>query len=121
MPSIVFSQVSFSWRDEHPLFTALSFTAGPGRTGLVAPNGAGKSTVLRLAAGELVPAAGSVSTDGTVGYLSQTLPLLDDRTHRTVADLIGIAGVLAALEALTGGDSRDEVFAAIGDDWDVEE
>ena len=118
MPSIVFSHVSFSWPDETPLFTDLSFAAGPGRTGLIAPNGAGKSTVLRLAAGELVPAAGSVSADGTVGYLSQTLPLLDDRT---VADLLGIADVLAALEALTAGDTRDEVFTAIGDDWDVEE
>ncbi len=118
MSSIVFSHVSFSWPDETPLFTDLSFTAGPGRTGLVAPNGAGKSTVLRLAAGELAPAAGKVSIDGTVGYLSQTLPLLGDRC---VADLLGIADVLAALEALTGGDSREEVFATIGDEWDVEE
>ncbi|MCG7596993.1 ABC-F family ATP-binding cassette domain-containing protein [Mycobacterium sp. PSTR-4-N] len=121
MPSIVFSHVSFAWPDETPLFTDLSFTVGPGRTGLVAPNGAGKSTVLRLAAGELHPAAGSVSTVGTVGYLPQTLPLLHDRTDGTVAELLGIADVLAALDALTAGDSRDEVFTAIGDDWDVEE
>ncbi|TRW79330.1 ABC-F family ATP-binding cassette domain-containing protein [Mycolicibacterium sp. 018/SC-01/001] len=118
MPSVVLSHVSFAWPDETPLFTDLSFTAGPGRTGLVAPNGAGKSTVLRLAAGELAPTAGSVSVDGAVGYLSQTLPLLDGRT---VADLLGIADVLTALDALTGGDSREEVFAVIGDDWDVED
>lgn len=121
MPSIVFSHVSFSWPDETPLFTDLSFTVGPGRTGLVAPNGAGKSTVLRLAAGDIAPTAGSVSADGTVGHLSQTLPLLDGRADRTVADLLGIADVLTALDALTDGDSRDEVFTAIGDDWDVED
>ncbi|MEW5808425.1 MAG: ABC-F family ATP-binding cassette domain-containing protein [Actinomycetota bacterium] len=121
MPSIVFSHASFAWPDEIPLFSELSFTAGPGRTGLVAANGAGKSTLLRLAAGELTPTAGSVTVDGSVGYLSQTLPLLDDRIDRSVADLLGIADTLAALQALTSGDTRDEVFTAIGEDWDVEE
>ena len=46
MSSIVCSNLSFSWPDDTPLFTDLSFTVGDGRTGLVAPNGAGKSTLL---------------------------------------------------------------------------
>ena len=56
--SIVCSHLSFSWPDDTPVFQDLSFTVGPGRTGLVAPNGAGKSTLLRLIAGELQPRAG---------------------------------------------------------------
>ena len=35
--AIVFSNLSFSWPDETPLFQDLSFTVGDGRTGLVAP------------------------------------------------------------------------------------
>jgi hypothetical protein len=35
--------------------------------------------------------------------------------------VLGIAGILAALDALAGGDAGDEVFAAIGDEWDVED
>jgi hypothetical protein len=31
MPSVTFSQLSFSWPDDTPLFTDLSFTAGAGR------------------------------------------------------------------------------------------
>ncbi|MFB1297718.1 ABC-F family ATP-binding cassette domain-containing protein [Mycobacterium sp. pW049] len=118
MPSITCTHLSFSWPDDTTLFTDLSFTAGPGRTGLVAPNGAGKSALLRLIAGELQPADGAVTVDGVIGYLPQTLPLLDDRE---VAEVLGIAAVIAALNALAAGDSSEEVFSAIGDDWDVEE
>ena len=118
MSSIVCSNLSFSWPDDTPLFTDLSFTVGDGRTGLVAPNGAGKSTLLKLIAGEYRPTSGSVTVDGTVGYLPQTLPFVADRT---VADVLGVAPVLDALKALDAGDAGEDVFAAIGDDWDIEE
>jgi ATPase subunit of ABC transporter with duplicated ATPase domains len=118
MSSIVCSNLSFSWPDDTPLFTGLSFTVGDGRTGLVAPNGAGKSTLLKLIAGEYPPSAGTITVDGTVGYLPQTLPLVADRS---VADVLGVAPVLDALTALAAGDAGEDVFAAIGDDWDIEE
>ncbi|SEH69233.1 ATPase components of ABC transporters with duplicated ATPase domains [Mycolicibacterium rutilum] len=118
MSSIVVSQLSFSWPDDTPLFDGLTFTVGDGRTGLVAPNGAGKSALLRLIAGELRPTAGTVVVDGTLGYLPQSLPY---DAHRSVAEILGIAAVVDALNALADGDTRDEVFTAIGDDWDVEE
>jgi len=116
--AIVCSNLSFSWPGETPLFEELSFTIGEGHTGLVAPNGAGKSTLLRLIAGEYRPTAGSVSVDGTLGYLPQTLPF---DAARSVAEVLRVAPVLDALDALAGGDASDAVFAAIGDDWDVEE
>jgi ATPase subunit of ABC transporter with duplicated ATPase domains len=118
MSSIVCSNLSFSWPDDTPLFTDLSFTVGQGRTGLVAPNGAGKSTLLKLIAGEHQPIAGAITIDGTVGYLPQTLPFVADRS---VADVLGVAEVLEALKALEDGDAGEDVFAAIGDDWDIEE
>ena len=48
---VISSNLSFSWPDDTPVFQELSFTAGGGRTGLVAPKGAGKSTLLKLIAG----------------------------------------------------------------------
>ena len=118
MSSITCSALSFAFADGTPLFTDLSFTVGDGRTGLVAPNGAGKSTLLALIVGERRPSAGSISVDGTTAYLPQTLPFVADRT---VAEVLGIASVVDALDALARGEAGDDVFDTIGDDWDVEE
>jgi ATPase subunit of ABC transporter with duplicated ATPase domains len=115
---IVCSNLSFSWPDDTPVFRELSFTVGAGRTGIVAPNGAGKSTLLRLVAGELRPTGGSVTVDGVLGYLPQTLPLVGDLT---VAEVLGIAPVLGALDAIESGDASEEHFTTIGNDWDIEE
>ncbi len=119
--SIVSSHLSFGWPDGTPLFADLTFTVPGGRTGLVAPNGAGKSTLLKLIAGEYRSTAGTVTVDGTLGYLPQTLPFSGFGADRTVADVLGVAPVIAALDALAAGDASEDVFAAIGDDWDVEE
>lgn len=118
MSSITCSALSFAFADGTPLFTDLSFTLGEGRTGLVAPNGAGKSTLLQLIVGDRKPTGGSISVDGSVAYLPQTLPFTTDKT---VAEVLGIAHVIDALNALADGDAGDDVFAAIDDDWDVEE
>ncbi|MFD9425609.1 MULTISPECIES: ribosomal protection-like ABC-F family protein [unclassified Streptomyces] len=116
--AIICSNLSFAWPDDTPVFTDLSFTVTTGRTGLVAPNGSGKSTLLKLIAGELGPTTGSVSVNGTLGYLPQSLPLTG---NLTVAEVLGIAAVIRALDAVESGDVSEEHFATIGDDWDIEE
>jgi ATPase subunit of ABC transporter with duplicated ATPase domains len=115
---IVCTNLSFSWPDDTPVFQDLSFTVGAGRTGLVAPNGAGKSTLLKLIAGEYPPGGGTVSVQGVLGYLPQTLPLAGDLT---VAEVLGIAPVIGALDAIESGDASEEHFTTIGNDWDIEE
>lgn len=115
---IICSHLSFSWPDDTPVFADLSVTVPGGRTGLVAPNGAGKSTLLRLIAGDLIPGGGAVSVDGVLGYLPQSLPLTGDMS---VAEVLGIAPVLAALAAVESGDAAEAHFTTIGADWDIEE
>ncbi|MFE4328404.1 ribosomal protection-like ABC-F family protein [Streptomyces sp. NPDC056831] len=116
--SIVCSDLSFTWPDDTPVFQDLSFTVGSGSTGLVAPNGTGKSTLLKLIAGELRPGNGSVSVAGTLGYLPQSLPLTGDLT---VAEVLGIAAIIQAIDAVESGDVDEKHFTTIGDDWDIEE
>ncbi|GED90441.1 ribosomal protection-like ABC-F family protein [Streptomyces sp. 6-11-2] len=116
--SVVCSNLSFTWPDDTPLFQDLSFTIGSGRTGLVAPNGAGKSTLLKLIAGELRPGTGSVSVAGTLGYLPQSLPLTGDLT---VAEVLDVAAIIQAIDAVESGDVDEKHFTTIGDDWDIEE
>ncbi|QES45043.1 ABC transporter [Streptomyces venezuelae] len=116
--AITCSNLSFAWPDDTPVLSDLSFTLTSGRTGLVAPNGSGKSTLLKLIAGELRPATGSVSVNGTLGHLPQSLPLTGTLT---VAEVLGVAPVIQALNAVESGDVSEEHFTTIGDDWDIEE
>ncbi|MFH8727805.1 ABC-F family ATP-binding cassette domain-containing protein [Streptomyces termitum] len=116
--AVVCSHLSFAWPDDTPVFHDLSFTVPTGRTGLVAPNGSGKSTLLKLIAGELKPSTGTVLVEGTLGYLPQSLPLTG---NLTVAEVLGVADVIRALDAVESGDVDEKHFATIGDDWDIEE
>ncbi|MFG2115355.1 ABC-F family ATP-binding cassette domain-containing protein [Streptomyces sp. NPDC048718] len=112
------TNLSFSWPDGTKVLDDFRLTIGPGRTGLVGLNGAGKSTLLKLLAGDLVPAAGTVRAAGDIGYLPQNL-VLD--TGLRVGEVLGIERIRAALHAIESGDTAEEHFAAVGDDWDVEE
>ncbi|GAB2508250.1 ABC-F family ATP-binding cassette domain-containing protein [Nocardia heshunensis] len=118
MPSaITLQNLSFEWPDGTVALSGLNGTLSTGRTGLVGCNGAGKSTLLRLIAGALTPTSGRIETTGAVGYLPQTLTL---GREATIAQLLGIAGRLAALRAIESGETADEHFETIGDDWDIE-
>ncbi|WP_062213224.1 ABC-F family ATP-binding cassette domain-containing protein [Streptomyces sp. NBRC 109706] len=111
-------RLTFDWPDGSRLFDGLDLAIGPGRTGLIGLNGTGKSTLLKLIAGELAPLSGSVRVEGEIGYLAQHLPL---DTALRVDQVLGIDRTRAALHAIEGGDAAEEHFAAVGDDWDIEE
>ena len=54
------------------LMENVSFRVGPGdKVGLVGRNGAGKTTLTKVLAGDVLPAAGSVTNTGELGYLPQ--------------------------------------------------
>ena len=61
---------------DRTILDGIDWSIGPGaRIGLVGVNGTGKTSVLRLLAGELRPAAGTIKRGTTlqIGYLSQAL------------------------------------------------
>ncbi|MEU4492474.1 ATP-binding cassette domain-containing protein [Streptomyces sp. NBC_00210] len=115
---ITCSSLSFAWPDGTGVFDDFQLAVGPGRTGLIGLNGSGKSTLLKLIAGELTPTGGAVRIAGEVGALPQNL-VLD--TALRVDEVLGIAATRAALHAIEAGDPGEQHFAAVGDDWDVEE
>ncbi|WP_165988790.1 ABC-F family ATP-binding cassette domain-containing protein [Streptomyces sp. YIM 98790] len=116
--SVACHGLSFAWPDGTPVLDGLDLAVGPGRTGLIGANGTGKSTLLRIIAGELTPAAGTVRVAGETGYLPQNHTL--DTALRT-DQVLGIDRIRTALHAIEAGDCREEHFTAVGDDWDIEE
>ena len=116
--SVSLSSLSFVWPDGTIALRDITAAFGPGRTGLIGRNGSGKSTLLRLIAGELAPSAGAVTATARVDVLPQALSLGVDAT---VAELLGIAEVVAAVRAVLAGGTSDALYERIGDEWDIEE
>jgi ATPase subunit of ABC transporter with duplicated ATPase domains len=108
------------WRTpaNDPVLDNISVTLGRDRAGLVGANGAGKTTLARILAGQLAPAAGSVSRSGAVAYLPQDFKLL---AGQTVAEALGVQERLAALHRLTAGHGTGADLALLDDDWSLEE
>ncbi|MGW5382832.1 ABC-F family ATP-binding cassette domain-containing protein [Nocardia sp. NPDC003963] len=118
MADISFSDLTFTWPDGTPVFDGLDAVLGPGHIGLVGANGAGKSTVLRLIARDLVPARGSITVTGELGYLRQDLGLAAG--HR-VDEVLGIDEIRKALHRIESGGGTDTDFEVVGTHWDIEE
>jgi len=117
IPSITLDRVSFTWPDGSVALRDVSGAFNPGRTGLVGRNGSGKSTLLRLIAGDLLPTSGHIAAASHIASLPQQLTL---GTVRPVAELLGVAEKLAAVQAIEQGDIDERHFDVIGDDWDIE-
>ena len=115
MPSITLSGLAATTADGRTLFANLDLNFDGGRTGLVGRNGVGKTTLLEIVAGRLPPHAGTVSTTGTLGVLTQTVQVAPDET---LADLMGVTGALDVLRrAEEGQATADELASA---DWTLE-
>ncbi|MFD4535675.1 ABC-F family ATP-binding cassette domain-containing protein [Kitasatospora sp. NPDC058397] len=82
------------------LLSDITVHIAPGdRIGLVGRNGAGKTTLLATLAGQLPPAAGTVTRTGPVGYLPQDSRAADPSA--TVTDrILSARGLATAVHAL---------------------
>ena len=87
MGHIEVAHVSHVLPDGRVLLDDVSFRVGDGMVAaLVGPNGAGKTTLMRLAAGDLAPQSGSVSSSGGIGVMRQFIGGIRDDS--TVRDLL---------------------------------
>ncbi|MDO9335597.1 MAG: ABC-F family ATP-binding cassette domain-containing protein [Caulobacter sp.] len=109
---ITLDAVSAATPDGRPLFDNLTLAIGRERTGLVGRNGVGKTTLLRIIAGEMPPRAGTVSVDGRLAVLRQSL---QPSPGSTLAGLLGVETALARLARIEAGEGSEADFADA--DW----
>ncbi|TWB93623.1 ATPase subunit of ABC transporter with duplicated ATPase domains [Bradyrhizobium macuxiense] len=116
MPAaITLSHLTLSAPDGRVLLSNIDLSFGPERTGLVGRNGVGKTTLLGLIAGRQPPRAGTVSVQGRVAMLNQTVQVNPDER---VIDLFGARRTLAALRRAEQGLATAEELADI--DWTLD-
>lgn len=117
--SIIIKDLSYTHTDKEVLFSNLNLIINSGeKTALTGNNGCGKSTLMRILAGEAAPSAGSVHCSGHLYYVPQHFGQYDGRT---VAQVLGIDRKLTALHAILNGDTAEEHFARLDNDWNIEE
>ncbi|MFF0411252.1 ABC-F family ATP-binding cassette domain-containing protein [Kitasatospora sp. NPDC004745] len=86
------------------LLSDVTLHVAPGdRIGLVGRNGAGKTTLLATLAGQLPPAAGTVTRTGAVGYLPQD-PRAADPASTVTDRILSARGLDTAVRTLRGAE-----------------
>jgi ATPase subunit of ABC transporter with duplicated ATPase domains len=87
------------------LITDVDLRIAPGdKVGLVGRNGAGKTTLTKVLAGQALPAAGSVTSSGEVGYLPQD-PRTGDLEVTARDRILGARGLDTAITALRNAEA----------------
>lgn len=116
---ISIQQISYIHPDKEILFSDLNFSIRKGqRLGLVGNNGCGKSTLLQIIAGQLSPSSGTVVRPDDIYYIPQHFGQYDSLT---IAQALRIDQKQQALQAILAGDTSNENFRILNDDWNIEE
>lgn len=113
--SIALFNLTWAAPDCLPLFSNVTLSFGPIRTGLVGRNGVGKSTILKLITGQLSPRAGTVTVNGRLGVMRQTVQV---DPNETIADLFGVSAAIDSLRRIEQGEATEDELADA--DWTLE-
>ena len=99
--------------DGRVLFDDVSFRVADGsNSALIGANGTGKTTLLRIIAGDLAPAHGTISSRGGVGVMRQFIGSIRDAS--TVRDLLVAVAPLAIRDARRALDDAEREPSAHG-------
>lgn len=118
---IVLSLQNISYRhpDKDVLFDDISLVINShDKIALTGNNGLGKSTLLKIMAGILLPAHGTVKAGSVPYYVPQHYGRFDGDT---VARALRVEEKLIALKAILDGQVTDANLAQLDDDWGIEE
>lgn len=116
---LILQHITYAHPNKDLLFEDISLSVGSqDKIALVGNNGTGKSTLLKLMAGRLQPLSGTITAMGQPYYVPQLLGQYDDHT---IAQALGISEKLEALHAILSGNTDEQYFTLLHDDWTIEE
>lgn len=116
---LILQGITYTHPNRDLLFDNLNVTINQqDKIALIGNNGTGKSTLLKIMAGELLPANGTLKTDSKPYYVPQ---IFGQYNELTVAQALQIEDKLNALKEILEGNMTDNNLALLNDDWTIEE
>lgn len=116
---LILQNISYLHPNKSRLFDELHLTVNTHeKIALIGHNGSGKSTLLKIIAGELPPSTGQRMVQATPYYIPQVVGQFN---HLTVAEALGVAEKLTALQEILAGNVTEENLLVLDDDWTLEE
>lgn len=116
---LILQSISYAHPNKDVLFDGISLSVGKHqKAALIGNNGTGKSTLLKIIAGILPPAGGSVKADARPYYIPQIFGQFNDLT---VAEALRISDKLKALRSILEGEVSETNMTLLNDDWTIEE
>ncbi|MCP9879918.1 ABC transporter ATP-binding protein [Cyanobium sp. A1C-AMD] len=114
---VIFDNVSFSYREDDPILTDLSFRIAPGEhVALVGPTGSGKTTVIRLLCRLYEPQRGRILLDG-IDIRQLPIPTLRQRLGVVLQDTFLFSGNVAdnlRLDAPISSEDLHQICTELG-------
>jgi ATPase subunit of ABC transporter with duplicated ATPase domains len=116
---LILQNVSYTHPSKDLLFSDINLTVNNHeKTALIGNNGTGKSTLLKIMAGELQPSTGQISVEAEPYYVPQVFGQFN---HLTIAQALRIEDKLNALKEILNGNTSEENFNLLNDDWTIED
>ncbi|MBZ4190328.1 ribosomal protection-like ABC-F family protein [Niabella beijingensis] len=116
---LILQNLSYTHPDKEILFSNVHLNVNPhDKIALIGNNGAGKSTLLKMIAGRLPASGGQIITAAVPCYIPQ---VFGQYNHYTIAQALGVEQKRTALRAILNGDTSEEHFTVLDDDWTIEE
>lgn len=116
---LTLQNISYTHPNKDLLFSDINLTVNNHeKTALIGNNGVGKSTLLKIIAKELQPSNGQISVETEPYYVPQ---IFGQFNHLTIAQALQIEDKLNALKAILDGNTSEENFNLLNDDWTIED
>src|SRR5574344_804979 len=116
---LILQNISYTHPSKDLLFSDINLTVNNHeKTALIGNNGVGKSTLLKIIASELQPSSGQINIDAEPYYVPQ---IFGQFNHLTIAQALRIEGKLNALKDILNGNTSEENFNLLNDDWTIED
>ncbi|MGM8362560.1 ribosomal protection-like ABC-F family protein [Flavobacterium sp. ARAG 55.4] len=116
---LIIQNISYTHPNRDLLFSNINLTVKHHvKIALIGNNGVGKSTLLKLIAQEIPISEGQLNTASQPYYVPQVFGQFN---HLTIAEALRIDTKLKALHKILNGDTSEENFNMLNDDWTIEE